>query len=281
MPRPRDNPVGRREFITGVGLSALLAAWGSGTEPHFRGARARFATFNIHHAASPHDVVDCERIAKVIEDLDVDVVGIQEIDRHWRRSNYVDQPQWFRDRLGMSVAFGVNFEIEPLEADQAQPQYGTAILSKWPIIKWTNTTLPRGHGHEPRGLMIATISIDGVEVKFCNTHLQFDDGSARKTQAQAVLSALKDETGPVILTGDMNGVPDSPAPKLFATRFNDIWHTIGDGAGYTHGVTHPHTRLDYIWASDHVRPITIRVADTDPQASDHLPVVAECRLTPP
>ena len=43
-------------------------------------------TFNIHHAEGTDGKVDVARIAKLIEDSDADVVGLQEVDRGVERT---------------------------------------------------------------------------------------------------------------------------------------------------------------------------------------------------
>lgn len=49
-------------------------------------------TFNIHHAQGTDGVLDLQRIADVIEASGADVVGLQEVDRHYSaRSDWVDQ----------------------------------------------------------------------------------------------------------------------------------------------------------------------------------------------
>jgi endonuclease/exonuclease/phosphatase family metal-dependent hydrolase len=49
-------------------------------------------TYNVHHAQRAGDRLDLDRIAEVIRSQEVQVVGLQEVDRHWsERSEFVDQ----------------------------------------------------------------------------------------------------------------------------------------------------------------------------------------------
>lgn len=74
------------------------------------------ATYNIHHGAGADEVLDLERIARVVKDTGADVVGLQEVDRHWSsRSNFVDQANWLAERLDMHVAYGANLDLEPAQ----------------------------------------------------------------------------------------------------------------------------------------------------------------------
>ncbi|MGH3356366.1 MAG: endonuclease/exonuclease/phosphatase family protein, partial [Nocardioidaceae bacterium] len=52
----------------------------------------RVGTFNIRHGVGTAGVLDLEHTAGVIADLDVDVIGLQEVDRYWsERSAFTDQ----------------------------------------------------------------------------------------------------------------------------------------------------------------------------------------------
>ncbi|HEX6077405.1 MAG TPA: hypothetical protein VFZ32_19380 [Micromonosporaceae bacterium] len=69
----------------------------------------RVMCFNIHHGVGLDGRLDLERIARVTESQAAEVVGLQEVDRHFStRSTFVDQARWLADRLGMHVVFGAN-----------------------------------------------------------------------------------------------------------------------------------------------------------------------------
>ncbi|GDY57995.1 hypothetical protein SVIO_086180 [Streptomyces violaceusniger] len=188
------NPApSRRRFLaaTAVGLGATAAAGTSGVAAAATGPRPlRVATFNIHHGASPADVLDLDRVARVIQAMRVDVVGLQEVDRFWRRSGFVDQPAWLGERLGLHHAFGANLDLDPEEPGRPRRQYGTAVLSRWPIRSWTNTHLPLVPGHEQRGLLRATLGVRGTCVDFAVTHLQHNDNRERERQSARIVELL-------------------------------------------------------------------------------------------
>jgi endonuclease/exonuclease/phosphatase family metal-dependent hydrolase len=69
----------------------------------------RVMCFNIHHGVGLDGRLDLERIARVAESQAAEVVGLQEVDRHFStRSDFVDQARWLADRLSMHVVFGAN-----------------------------------------------------------------------------------------------------------------------------------------------------------------------------
>ena len=89
----------------------------------------------------------------LFEQSGADVIGLQEVDRHWDvRSNWVDQPAWFAQRLKMHYAYAANLDLPPVNPGEPNRQYGTAILSRYPIKAFNNTLLPKYPAGEHRGL---------------------------------------------------------------------------------------------------------------------------------
>ncbi|MEU5928415.1 endonuclease/exonuclease/phosphatase family protein [Streptomyces antimycoticus] len=271
---------GRRRFLAvAAGLGATAAAGTSGVAAAAPGPRRlRVATFNIHHGASPADVLDLERVARVIQDLRVDVVGLQEVDRFWKRSGFVDQPAWLGERLGMRHAFGANLDLDPEEPGRPRRQYGTAVLSREPIRSWTNTHLPLVPGHEQRGLLRATLEVRGGCVDFAVTHLQHDDTMERERQAARIVELLGSSPERTVLVGDLNATPETPEIGILTGALDDVWPRAGSGDGFTYDALDPHARIDFHLASRDLRPLTAQVVTADPEASDHLPVVSDLEM---
>ncbi|MCM3805228.1 endonuclease/exonuclease/phosphatase family protein [Streptomyces sp. DR7-3] len=270
----------RRRFLAAaVGLGATAAAGMSGVAAAAPGPRSlRVATFNIHHGASPADVLDLERVARVIESMRVDAVGLQEVDRYWKRSGFVDQPAWLGERLGMHHAFGANLDLDPEEPGRPRRQYGTAVLSRWPIRSWTNTHLPLVPGHEQRGLLRATLGVRGTCADFAVTHLQHNDGQERERQSARIVELLGSAPERTILVGDLNATAETPEIRTLTGALDDVWPLVGTGDGFTYDSVNPHARIDFLLPSRDVRPLTAQVFTADPEASDHLPVVSELLL---
>ncbi|TDD30757.1 metal-dependent hydrolase [Kribbella turkmenica] len=230
-------------------------------------------TYNIHHGAGYDGVLDLERIAVLIEKSGADVIGLQEVDRHWsERSNRVDQPAWFAKRLNMHYGYAANLDLPPLNPGEPNRQYGTAILSRYPIKDFTNTLLPKYPGQEQRGLAVATIKVRGVELRFANTHLTHNNNAERLEQAQKVVSVLGASEQPTMLVGDLNARPDAPEIKTLTALLSDTWVDVGTGPGYTSPAENPTARIDYLLHSSRVTPKKAAVPVSP--ASDHLPVVA-------
>jgi endonuclease/exonuclease/phosphatase family metal-dependent hydrolase len=237
----------------------------------------RAASFNIHHGVGLDGLLNLERIATVIRDTRPDVIGLQEVDRHFgERSDFVDQALWLADRLDLHVVFGANLDLEPLTPGAPRRQYGTAILSRYRIREWRNTLLPRPAGGEQRGLLEAVIAVRGTRVRAFNTHLQHNSQAERLAQVAAIRSIVAEARESVVLVGDLNATPDSPEIAAITEDLADAWAAAGVGDGFTYDAETPHARIDYVLTSSDVIARTAAVVTSD--AADHLPVVADLLL---
>jgi endonuclease/exonuclease/phosphatase family metal-dependent hydrolase len=264
--------------MLGCTVTPLPPGPGGGPGPHDPPERLlRVATFNIHHGAGLDGLVDLERIARVVEDGDAQVVGLQEVDRHFgARSDFVDQATWLAERLGMHVVFGANLDLDPLTPEAPRRQYGTAILSRYRIREWRNTLLPRPEGGEQRGLLEALVRVRGVRVRVFNTHLQHNSQVERLAQIARIREVLGQTEESLVLLGDLNAIPASPEIAAITDDLVDAWAQAGVGDGFTYDAASPHARIDYVLSSPDVVARTATVVATD--ASDHLPVVVDLAL---
>ncbi|WP_328328896.1 endonuclease/exonuclease/phosphatase family protein [Kribbella sp. NBC_00382] len=270
----------RRVLAGVVGMSLvvpLLVPGVAAAKPARVVSTVSVLTYNMHHAAGVDGVVNLERIAGVISQSGADVVGLQEVDVHFdARSNWEDQAAWLANRLGMQYRFAANLDWDPTNPGEPRRQYGTAILSRYPIKDFSNTLLPLYAGSEQRGLAVATLDVGGRDLRFANTHLSKLTSAERVEQAQKVVQLLSGSTTPTVLIGDLNGVPTSPEIKTLTSVWKDTWPEVGLGLGYTNPSLFPTSRIDYVL---HTSTLTARTAKTPSTlASDHLPLLTTLNL---
>lgn len=264
--------------VAGVAaVTALAGSFVAAADPAAPDRPIRAMSFNIHHGVGTDGVLDLQRIADLIEAEAADVVGLQEVDRHWsERSDFVDQAAWLARELNMHVVYGANLDRDPFEPDQPRRQYGTAILSAAPILDWDNTFLPRYEGHEQRGLLRARVVVRGVPIQVYNTHLQHNDAAERLEQAEAIKELIGTPDESVVLVGDLNALADAPEITTLLDDLVDSWEQAGIGDGYTIPSEDPNRRIDYVLTSDDV--VARAAAVVTSNASDHLPVHADLLL---
>jgi endonuclease/exonuclease/phosphatase family metal-dependent hydrolase len=230
-------------------------------------------TYNIHHGVGIDGVLDLERIARVIERSNADVIGLQEVDKHWgARSKWVDQSAWLARRLHLHVSYAPNLDLDPVNPGEPRRQYGTAMLSRYPITDQENTLLPLYPRGEQRSLVVATIDVRGRELRFANTHLTSRNNAERMDQANKVIELLCGSSQPTLLMGDFNARPETAEIKTITAVWRDTWAEVGEGPGYTIGAGKPTARIDYLLHTSALRPTASEVLTTN--ASDHLPVTA-------
>ncbi|WP_010273181.1 endonuclease/exonuclease/phosphatase family protein [Paenibacillus senegalensis] len=231
--------------------------------------------FNIHHGVNNANVLDLEGIAQVIAEHDIDIVGLQEVDKHYSsRSDLKDQAKELADMLDMYYVFGANLDRDPVEGPERR-QYGTAILSKYPIVSWENYHL-ESFGQEQRGLLEAQIDIDGDILHFYSTHLGLST-EQRISQANEIKEILQNRTRPKIVTGDFNAQAGTPEMDVLLGdgTLIDSFRYMPDALTFpSSGAT---SRIDFILYSDEVKMYDGTVVQTE--ASDHFPLYGVYSIT--
>ena len=148
-------------------------------------------SLNIKHGAE-----GLETIAAAIRELSPDIVGLQEVDVFCERSGYADEVTELARLAGYPYhAFA---QAIPLGSGE----YGTALLSRFPIETFDVTPLDSGYG-EPRALGHAVIDAEGIRLDVFVTHLSFEDRDVRIGQLKTIAARLK-ECSRYILLGDLN-----------------------------------------------------------------------------
>jgi endonuclease/exonuclease/phosphatase family metal-dependent hydrolase len=266
--------------LLGAGLHLLLGSAPAEARSDSAAEPLQVLTFNIHAGRGADNVLDLERVARLIRSSGADVVGLQEVDRHYSaRSNWVDQGAELARRLDMHLAFGATIDEEPPAPGRPRVQFGNAILSRYPITSSSLTLLPVTPGQEPRGLLKAVVDVPGVDLEVFNTHLGDVSATDRVQQATRIQQEIGTPERPTILVGDMNAAPGAPEITILQGFLTDTWAVAGEGPGYTFESTNPAARVDYVFTSDAVPPVQGRVVSTDPVASDHLPVAVHVPIT--
>lgn len=261
----------------GPGLAALVALTLFGVALGCRAVREasapetfRVMTFNIHHGEGTDGRVDLERLAGVIQRERADVVALQEVDRGVRRTQGRDFPKELANLTGMTCVFSNNFHFQGGE-------YGNAVLTRFPVERWTNTHLPMVRPGEQRGVLQVVLNVRGRSLLLLATHLDYRRDDAERLQSVAQLAEIvRGCRGlPVLAAGDFNDVPGSRTYGALTELFEDVWLRAGAGPGFTFPSEAPRTRIDYLWLSQGapLRAIRAWVPVTD--ASDHRPLVAE------
>ncbi|CAN5681955.1 endonuclease/exonuclease/phosphatase family protein [soil metagenome] len=262
-------------FVGAVLAIALASAACGGSDPAAQGDRPiTVATFNIHHGRGVDERRDLARIARVIRESGADIIGLQEVDRHFdRRSEFQDQLTVLGGLLDMHVAFVRTLQLPPIVPGEPLRQYGNAVLTRYPIARSSEEALPFDAGSEPRGALLATIDAPGGPLHVAVSHLGVTSSAERERQAAALRSALGPSPSRTVVLADVNAEPGSDEARALSRGLTDAWPAVDDGPGLTFPATGPTRRIDHVLVSPDLRVLSARVPPGD--AADHLPVVVD------
>ncbi len=238
---------------------------------HFRDEHlcTKIASYNIHKCVGTDRRFDPDRIASVVAELDADIVALQEVDER------TGDRQGLLDLKALERATGlIPLWVQPTV--RSHGWHGNLLLARSRIVQEIRPlNLP---GLEPRGALIADLTINGVSLRIIAAHFGLLRRS-RSRQASVLLEAAHSAIQPTVLLGDLNewrvksrsslsnllphfGPVHAPLPS-FPSRF-------------------PLLALDRIMAkpASLISSIEIHQTPLSRVASDHLPVKACLNIAP-
>ena len=234
--------------------------------------RIRVLTLNLHGGRTKAGRLELGRVATELRAWNADLVLLQEVDRGRERTSGVDQAQRLARRLGFDAVYGPTRRLRPGST-------GNAILSRWPVADVALAALPRTRGAYRRGLVRATVDVDGQEVDVFATHLDHVSPGLRRAQARAVAAEVRRSPRPVVLGGDLNAEPGMPATEVLQrSGLVDGWSVVGRDDGLTVPAARPRRRIDYVFADEWFVPVRSKVLIS--LVSDHRAVRTTYDLLP-
>jgi endonuclease/exonuclease/phosphatase family metal-dependent hydrolase len=271
--KPPARRPGRLPLWIGVALLlAPVAFWASTPAPVAAarpGPPVRLMSYNLHYGYDVKGWSDLEATARAIEAGGADVVGLQEVSRGWYLNGSTDMLAWLQRRLRMPYA---RF------AGAADPIWGNAILSRYPIADAGSARLPRQGVPMARNYLWAELDLGGGRLRLVVTHLHHverpEGTRVRLAQIPVLLEGVVGRPATVLL-GDFNAEPGSPEIALLRQAgLTDAFQAAGGSPDdeLTYSSDRPAQRIDYIWLSGDLRASDFDA--TTSTASDHRGVMA-------
>ncbi|MBZ5602693.1 MAG: endonuclease/exonuclease/phosphatase family protein [Acidobacteriia bacterium] len=235
----------------------------------------RIATYNIHKGRGLDGRIRIERIGRVLEKIEADVVALQEVVSHEGRTIQDHQASYLAERFGYFYSIGETRK-------HRGGVYGNVTLSRWEpeVVRHVDLSVPR---REERGALRTDIRVGGHLLHIFNVHL----GTAhreRRTQAvrlidQELLRAI-DISGARVVLGDFNEWTHGLVTRTLSAEFHltDLHNHLPRTRAYPSIL--PLLHLDHIYF-DHQLKIRSAHFHRDRRslvASDHLPLVADCLI---
>lgn len=224
------------------------------------------ASYNIHKCVGTDGRFDPGRIARVIAELDADVVAIQEADERFGRR---------RGLLDLKALNDTGLHLVPASvAADGHGWHGNALLIKsGEVRKIRRLALP---GAEPRGALVADLDLPGGPLRIVAAHLGLLRRS-RRWQIRAILEAIEEgQPVPTLVVGDLNEW--KPGKRSSLHGFHPMFGPLPD-ALHSFPSYFPVVALDRVIGSPSlVTALEVHDSPLAAVASDHLPLKARINI---
>jgi endonuclease/exonuclease/phosphatase family metal-dependent hydrolase len=235
----------------------------------------RLISYNIHKGIGGSDrLYRLERVIRVIEQENPDLICLQEVAHQTRRSRYHDQSALLHKHFALdSHAFQLNVHWRV-------GGYGNLLISRWPFHCKHSISLTHG-SRKARGAQLVVISTPEGPLHLVHWHLGLNEAERHWQVGHVLRHHLFRESAhlPTLIAGDCNDWRNTLAGNAFTEH------------AFEH-ITSPPSRyrsfpaflamiaLDKAFCRggiviDHVRVVRHRLAR---RASDHLPLVIDFHL---
>jgi endonuclease/exonuclease/phosphatase family metal-dependent hydrolase len=239
--------------------------------------RFRIASYNTHKCRGIHGTISTDRVIRVIEELEMDVLCLQEIVDAPGGTGKFDQAREISDAFPkLHVAFG---ETRPLHGGR----YGNMLLSRFPIVEAHTHDITKST-REERGVLHCVIGLGkGLRVNVFNVHL----GTGYVERRRQIEVLIGDEilakpnlSGPRIVIGDFNEWTRGLTTKLLQKSFLSDRPRRNLRSARTYPGVLPLLSLDHCY---YEAPLAMESTEIWRSrraliASDHLPLIADFRL---
>jgi endonuclease/exonuclease/phosphatase family metal-dependent hydrolase len=244
--------------------------------------KLRILSYNIHKGFTigNRDFI-LHEIRNALREMNADILFLQEVvgDHQDEKCKIPDwktaiQFEYLADMSWPHFSYGKN-------AIYPEGHHGNAILSKFPIISWSNHVISTNR-MEQRGLLKTKIKIPetGQEIILANTHLDLTQGGRDKQAKMIIDHLLPEKEIPFILVGDFNDWNKKISPKIEKELGSkEIFKTLHGKYPLTFPSFMPMLSLDRIFI--HKLKALKAEALTDSHwksLSDHLPLYVEVEI---
>jgi len=197
----------------------------------------KLVSYNIQYGFGGDGRYDLARAARVV--AGADIIALQEVERHWRRTNLDDQPEILSRLLpDYHWVYGPAFDMDASESRDGRVvnrrrQFGTMVLSKLPIVWSRLHALPMRRTVHPLNTRNAAlecmIRTPAGPVRVFSLHLAHIAAEERLEQIDYLLG---EHRRAVSEGGPWSGADDEPSRE------------------WTHGEPEPENPLAAIWMGD-------------------------------
>ncbi|KAK4758660.1 hypothetical protein SAY87_019961 [Trapa incisa] len=187
------------------GAAASASRISTGKDPGSRASSRKNSV--IHNWAAADRQQSCRStrtVLEVLREVDADILALQHVKAQEEKN--------MKPLSDLAAALGMSYVF----AESWAPEYGNAVLSKWPIKRWEAQKI--FDDTDFRNVLKATVEIPQVgEMNFYCTYLDHLDENWRMKQIKAIIQSA--DQSPHILAGGLNSLDET---DYSAERWSDI-----------------------------------------------------------
>ncbi|MBZ5656192.1 MAG: endonuclease/exonuclease/phosphatase family protein [Acidobacteriia bacterium] len=232
-----------------------------------------------------------DEIAEFLAGANADLILLQEVDKHARRTAYRNIAELLAEKLRLNYASGIEFH-ELTQGSRDEPaHHGQATLSRWPLCDsrvlrfsrqstywcprwWIPSLSPFQRRLGGRMVLLSHAKIAATTFAVYNLHLESRGGDdLRRSQLAEVLNeTLRHGLDvPVIVAGDFNFDVTKPGNVCVnETGFHNPFADLGMRTAQAHSFGRSNT-IDWILTRGPIVPVSPKI-DHSVSASDHYPL---------
>jgi len=242
------------------------------TSVHFR-----IASYNTHKCRGIHGPISPERVIRVIQELEADILCLQEVVDAAGGTGKYDQARRIEEAFPeLNVAFG---ETRPLHGGR----YGNMLITRFPIQDIQSHDITKST-REERGVLQCAIEVGrSLNINVFNVHL----GTGyleRRRQLEVLIGpkilAQPKLKGPRIVIGDFNEWTRGITTRLLQQNFQSDRPIRNRRSARTFPGVLPILSLDHCYYEPPLEMVSTKIWRSSRAmiASDHLPLIADFRL---
>lgn len=228
-----------------------------------------------------------DRVLEAIRNESPDLIGFQEAAGPMRKFLYENLTEY--TVLGCGSFANLQREGNPIAFKTGKFElvgFETAWLSDTPDVP--GSSFGGDQSKYPRYYHLARLHVLGdvdATVVYINTHTDHLGQQAREKASHLLLNVLeKEKSNPLILSGDLNALPDSPEIQLLLSHKDlGLKDTTADlpGTFHNYGRRNPTYKCDYIFSTlaCHESHIVEDIPVNGVYISDHNPVVSTLKFS--
>ena len=220
-------------------------------------------TFNIQNNFKNYNTSKSKQIIKLLENKNIDVYNLQEV------YSKIDRDL---KKIVKTLTYTINGTYRfliPTRFNEKNP-----IITNKKVISSRTYHLPFLPSITKRIMTKVVIEDNGRLISIYNTHLEVRKEKVKEKQLNRILKILKEDSNPIILTGDFNLKTNNSMFNNFIKELDNIGIKHIDIADKTLKISKYHRAIDHIFISKDFKLIS-KDRITDLEISDHYPVLIQ------